>query len=82
MPGDGSTLDLLGPTKRGSLAVEDDVGGLQGNVTEDVEANVSGGLEATVALVAENGLLKGGEIGMLAFFFLSKGFKADSRSLT
>lgn len=66
------TLHLLGPTKGGGLAVEDDVGGLEGNITEDVDADVSRGLEATVALVAEDGLLKDREKkkSMLAFFSL------------
>lgn len=46
-------LNLLGPTQRGGLAVEDDVGSLQGDITEDVEADVSGGLETAEAGVAD-----------------------------
>lgn len=62
-------LDLLGPTKRRVLGVEDDVGGLEGHITEDVDADVSRRLDATVALVAEDGFLerkKKKKKGMLA----------------
>lgn len=48
---------LLGPTQRRSVKVEDNVGSLEGNVAKDVEANISRGLDTTVALVAEDGLL-------------------------
>lgn len=50
-------LNLLGPTERGGVGVEDDVRGLQGDVAEDVDADVSGGLDATVALAGDEGLL-------------------------
>lgn len=49
--------DLLGPTQRGGVEVEDNIGSLEGNIAEDVDANVSRRLEATVALVAKDRLL-------------------------
>lgn len=50
-------LDLLGPTQRGRVEVEDNIGSLERNIAEDVDANVSGRLNAAVALVAEDRLL-------------------------
>lgn len=51
---------LLGPTQRRGLAVEDDVGGLEGNITKDVDANVGRGLETAVALAKSEGFLSRG----------------------
>lgn len=48
-------LCLLSPTQRGGLAVEDNVGSLEGNVTVDVEPDISGGLQAAEAGVADSG---------------------------
>lgn len=42
-------LDLLGPTQRRGLAVEDDVGGLEGNIAEDLKCNMR------VRIIAEYG---------------------------
>lgn len=49
--------DLLGPTQRRGVKVEDNVGSLEGNIAKDVDTNISRGLDTTVALVAEDGLL-------------------------
>lgn len=50
-------LDLLGPSQRGCVEVEDNVGSLEGNVTEDVDANISRRLKATEALAANGSRL-------------------------
>lgn len=49
-------LGLLGPSNRGGLAVEDDVGSLQGDITKDVEADVVRGLQAAKASLTLQGL--------------------------
>lgn len=48
---------LLGPTKRRSVKVEDNVGSLEGDIAKDVETDIGRGLDTTVTLVAEEGLL-------------------------